>query len=529
MYSGTELWNRETTIELSDIKLNSGEVIETYQGLPQNLYEALVSTAAKNPKKIALVDNYDKKITYGEFKVKVDDFASWLKYERNIKRGDYVAVLLYNSIEFCVAFMALVKLGGITVPLPTKYQEPEIKSLVAKADIKCIILNQEFEKWFAESLIPLVVVTDSKTEDGLFKYRSEHLMKQISLETYEDVALLMFTSGTTSQSKGVPLKNYNIMHAVATYQKTLKISERDISIIPIPIYHITGLVALLGLFVYVGGTLYIHKYFQAKRVLSCVKNSNVTFLHASPTVFSLILAEATYFPELPSLEKLACGSGNMPKEKIGEINKWLPHCAFHTVYGLTETTSPAAIFPRDVARSEYIGSSGIPIPGTHFKIMDEEKRMLSCGKVGEIWISGTVVMTAYLDVDSASLEGGWLATGDLGYFNDKGYLFVVDRKKDMINRGGEKIWSFDVENELYKIEGVLEAAVIGVPDDIYGEVVAAVIVKEENIKYTADDIKAALKGKIAKYKIPERILIRESIPMTPNGKIDKKNIRKLFV
>ena len=318
------------------------------------------------------------------------------------------------------------------------------------------------------------------------------------------------------------------MNAVTTYQKILNITSDDVSVIPIPIYHVTGMVALLGLFVHCGGTLYLHKIFNARRVLQCVKDHNVTFLHASPTVFSMLLEEKDSFPSLPTLKQFACGSSNMPKEKLAAIHNWLPHSDFHTVYGLTETTSPATIFPGDASTSPYIGSSGLPVPGTVFEIRDDNGHLVKDGEIGEIWIYGNVVLTSYYKLETPSLKDGWLGTGDLGYFNKEGYLFVVDRKKDMINRGGEKICSFDVENEIYKLEGVNEAAVVGIPDEVYGEVAAALVKLDPESNLDEKKIQELLRKKIAKYKIPKRILIADEIPLTPNGKVNKRAIRKMF-
>ena len=532
MFCGTELWSKYFPLQLTKKVLDNGQEVNTYPDLPQNLYDALQNTASKFLNKTAIVDNYDHHITYGDLKNKVDKFSSWLSYEAKVTHGAHVALMLYNSLEFCVAFIALIKLGAVTIPLPTKYKEPEVKSLIEKSDVQYIITDQDFVKWFTgyeETGTVVIPSADAKSGYGFEAYQSKSPAATESEGNEGDTALLMFTSGTTSQSKGVLIKNYSMMHAIVSYQKTLNITAKDISIIPIPIYHITGLVALLGLFIWCGGTLYLHKYFNAERVLNCIRENKVTFLHASPTVFSMLLKEADKFPDLPSLKKFACGSGNMPKEKLYAIHKWLPDSEFHTVYGLTETTSPATIFPGDAAASKYIGSSGLPIPGTYFKIVDENHNELLPGQVGEIWISGSVVLETYYNFSPSALADGWLGTGDLGYFNEDGYLFVVDRMKDMINRGGEKIWSFDVENEIYKIRGVEENAVIGIPDDIYGEAVAAVVILSREAQLSEAEIQNELKGKMAKYKIPTKILILDEMPVTPNGKIDKKKIKQLFI
>ena len=162
----------------------------------------------------------------------------------------------------------------------------------------------------------------------------------------------------------------------------MSVSEKDISVIATPIYHITGVVALLGLFLSVGGTLYLHKFFDARRVVEEARRFGFTFIHASPTVFNLIIQEGEHTAEIPSLLSFACGSSNMMKDKLIRLHKWLPQSRFHTVYGLTETTSPATIFPGDAAGSQKIGSSGIPIPGTRFKIVDDKgKETTGMGKL----------------------------------------------------------------------------------------------------------------------------------------------------
>lgn len=353
--------------------------------------------------------------------------------------------------------------------------------------------------------------------------------KQFGGGDEDATAIIMFTSGTTSESKGVVLKNYNVMHAVEVYRRTLSITKRDISVIATPIYHITGLVALLGVFIHAGGTLHIHKFFEAERVLKEAVKYGFTFIHASPTVFNLLIQNRKEEPEIPTLKSFACGSSNMPREKLLQLHEWLPQSRFHTVYGLTETTSPATVFPDDAASSIYIGSSGLPVPGTKFKIVDEERKEVPCGKVGEIAVSGAVVLDCYYKQKPDTLEDGWLYTGDLGYFNSSGYLYVVDRKKNMINRGGEKIWCYDVENEIAAIEGVQDNAVVGVPDELYGEVAAAIVQQSEGYTLTEDDIKAYLKQRIAKYKIPVKIKIVGEIPQTPNGKTDKIKIKKILM
>lgn len=539
MIDGNLLWERDIVADLSKNNYGPGHIVETFSNLPNNLYYSLQHTAERTPNKIALVDNTYKKYTFQELLSECNQFASYLHYRKGICKGDHVGVLMFNGVEFCVAFLSLLRLGAVMVPLPTKYKKDEVLRLAKLADVDTIMCGNEFTSWFSEIYGKQKIINIDNLNKELrtnnwqiFQDTEKHKQKD-QLEDYrggaaEDNAILMFTSGTTSQSKGVILKNYNIMHAVEAYRRVLHINEDDISILATPMYHITGLVALLGLFVHVGGTLYIHKFFDAKRVIEDARRFHFTFIHASPTVFNMLIREGENTSPILSLQSFACGSSNMVKEKLIRLHNWLPHSKFHTVYGLTETTSPATVFPDDAASSEFIGSSGLPIPGTKFKIIDDNGEESTVNEVGEIVVSGSVVLEEYYKVKNTSLQDGWLYTGDLGYFNDKGYLYVVDRKKNMINRGGEKIWCYDVENEIASISGVDDVAVVGIPDDLYGEVAAALIQPNLYSNLEIDTILKILSKRMAKYKIPVKIKLVERIPQTPNGKIDKVTIKKLL-
>lgn len=541
MIEGKTLWDGETVNGLYEKSLSDKTMIKTYPNLPDNLYEALKLTAKRLPDAPAITDNYRRTYTYKDFLEYSEELAAYLHYRKGIGKGSHVGLMMYNCFEFCVAFLALSRLGAVTVPLPSKFKKAEVLPLAERAEVGAVICDLDYKEWFKDFCRDEQIITVEKIEDG-YGYQSTYAgwkkeernrqleeLKEVKSAGAESPAIIMFTSGTTSRSKGVVLRNYNIMHAVESYRRTLKITEKDISVIATPIYHVTGLIALLGLFIHTGGRLYLHKFFDAKRVVEEARELGFTFIHASPTVFNLIIQEGEKTPEIPSLVSFACGSSNMPKEKLVKLHKWLPNSKFHTVYGLTETSSPATVFPEDAASSEHIGSSGIPIPGTRFKIVDDDRKELPAGEVGEIAVSGTVVLQNYYKQTDKSLEDGWLYTGDLGYFTPDHYLFVVDRKKNMINRGGEKIWCYDVENEISAIAGVQDCAVVGIPDELYGEVAAAIVVPESGTSVLPESIQNYLKSRMAKYKIPVKIRLVDEVPQTPNGKTDKIKIKKMLM
>lgn len=539
MIDGNILWDKTITQDMIQKQLSNSSAVCTFPDLPDNLYEALKKTASVYPDKTALVDNSGVGYTFRQLEELCTELAAYLYRKKDVQAGSHVGLMMYNCVEFCVSFLALSRLGAVTVPLPSKFKEGEVLSLAERADVELVICHEQYEKWFSSSYNPdKILVAENVPErygfDRLFhdwegNTADIDALKNIESGCPDTPAIIMFTSGTTSKSKGVLLRNYNIMHAVESYRRTLSITKDDVSVIATPIYHITGLVALLGLFLYAGGLLYLHHFFDAGRVLKEAKENGYTFIHASPTVFSLLIQTGENTPPIPKLRSFACGSSNMPKNKLLRLHKWLPDSQFHTVYGLTETSSPATVFPDDAASSPYIGSSGLPIPGTQFKIVNDDKNELSFGEVGEIAVRGSVVLDSYYKQKAGSLEDGWLYTGDLGYFNEESYLFVVDRKKNMINRGGEKIWCFDVENELTAMDGIEDAAVVGIPDELYGEVAAAVVQLKQGSTLTPAGIQAYLKGRMAKYKVPVRIKILERVPQTVNGKTDKIKITQLLM
>lgn len=513
-----------------------GRVITTFPDLPGSLYEALKKTAGVLPDKTALVTDEGRHCSYRQLLTYSEGLAEYLSEIKGVGRGCHVGIMMHNTLEFCTAVFSLSKLGAVTAALPSKFRKPEVLALARRADLKLVLCEEAYGEWFTELCGREAVITTAENgcdcgyENLLPQGRKKKSMENTVMPSEgrpEDAAFLLFTSGTTAQSKGVLLKNYQIAHGIEAYRRILHISEKDSSVIATPIYHITGLAALLGLFITVGGILYLHKTFQAKRVLADAQKYGFTFLHGSPAVFHLLMQEGADRVRLPGLVSAACGSGNMAKDKLLRFHTWLPHTAFHTVYGLTETSSPAAIFPGDAAKSPCIGASGKPIPGMCFRIVDDSGQELPAGSAGEIVIKGSNVIDAYYG--QPETENGWLYTGDIGYFNEQGYLYVVDRKKDMINRGGEKIWCYDVENELELLEEIQNSAVVGIPDELYGEAAAAMVELRKGSALTAEDIRRHLETRIAKYKIPVKIKMVDAIPQTQNGKIDKNEVRNQLI
>ena len=529
MIQGQDVWN-EQMIQGMELRKIAGRQVFTFAEIKNNYYEILEETASKYPDKIAFCDNWDRTYTYGTFIHMVDEFAGWLT-EHNAERGAHVGILLHNSIEFCTVFYAVCKIGAVAVPFPSKYREHEIQALIEKADLNYLIVAEKFKDW-VEKYDSDIQITYSIDEEHGYGFRHISFPEGShggSVGTLEDEVVLMFTSGTTSTSKGVVMKNYNVIHATMVYHRLCGVTPEDKTIIPVPIYHVTGLIALLGLFVLSGGTVYLYRRYDAHRILDCVVKNKITFMHGSPTVFGLLMDLQEEYPKLESLRMMLCGSSYMPVEKMKELHRWLPTTEIRTVFGMTETASPGTLFPTNTPDSEYQASSGRPVPGLELKILDENGMEVETGTVGSVFIRGANVVEYYYKMDSPLFtKDGWLDTGDMGYINEENYVFFVDRKKDMVNRGGEKIWCTDVEDELIALPGIKDAAVVGIPSEKYGEVAAAVVVLEKDTVLTEEKIKEDLGKEMARFKVPDQIIFRKEIPKTPGLKTDKKYIRTLF-
>lgn len=528
MIEGSNFWSDHLTEQL--IACNyKGKKVYTYKGMPDNLYMDLVCAEARYHDNTAIVTHTGRSVTYSRFLEEVNRTASYLSHVHKIKKGDMIALILYNTIEFCTLLYAASRIGAAVIPVSSKCHVNEWRSLLTGLPVKVIFLDerlQEFEKQlYNVSPGTEVVITKER-------FTEYHDRADLEEETYprsgwEDEAVLMFTSGTTTKRKAVILSNFNILNAIFSYESVLGITQKDKTIIATPIYHIIGVVSLLGLMLHCGGTVYLHLRFDPQKVLECIFKEKITFLHSTPTVFKMLLDHADKYPELPALRMALCGSANTPPSIIEKINVWLPDMSFRPVYGLTESTSVGAVSTGYTDADDKKGASGIPVPGIRMKTIREDGTETEAGEAGELLIFGSVVSDGYYGSDKKSLEKeGWLYTGDIARLTPEGCLYIIDRKKDMIIRGGEKIWSNEVENVLYEMEGIVIAALIGIPDEKYGE--AAVAVVKSSRQMTEEEIKRWVSQRLAKYKVPARVVFVDQMPRTESGKINKKVLREQY-
>lgn len=526
------------------IKDYNGADIQIYNNMPDNIYETLLSSADEYRDKSALCEQ-EQSISFAEMLEKVDAFATSLK-TIGVKKGDRVALLMTNSIHFCIAFYANAKLGAVSLPVSSKYKSSELQFPLLDSKTEVLICDS---KWWG-NVEPIINTLNIRTviftdmlmdtgKNGINTHLINDLISGCSGEVNNesdaepnDAVIIMYTSGTTGKPKGAVITHYNLLHAVISYKEIFNITDKDSTIISIPIFHITGLCALLALFVYAGGTSYLLPYFDARKTLDIVAQNKITFFHASPTIYILLIKESPEMQEFKSVRICAAGSANMPEDVLRTLGEKLPKLVFHTVYGLTESSSPATIMPINVIGSSKIKSCGIPIPGMEIRVVTGKGKECEPLEIGELQLKGAVVIQQYYKntyANQSSFECGWFKTGDLACLDEDGYLYIVDRKKDMINRGGEKIYSIEVENTLYMHEDVVEVAVVGKPDAVFGEKVVAVVVLKEG----ADKDKTALinycKGRLSSYKVPREVVFVTQLPHTASGKISKRMVREQLI
>ena len=344
-------------------------------------------------------------------------------------------------------------------------------------------------------------------------------------------ALLLYTSGTTGRPKGAVATHGNVVHSCLTFERLYDLRDGERSLVVVPLVHVTGLIAQLCAMTTVAGTVVLMPRFDAGEALRLLAAERITHLVAAPTVYVMLMARPDYRAvALPRLRILGYGGAPMPSDTVRALREWLPGARLHNTYGLTETASPATCLA-DADALARIDTVGRPVPVGECRTVDPASgRDAGARQVGELWVRGPMVVAGYWRNPAATaatiVEDGWLRTGDLATIDADGYVAIRDRIKDMINRGGEKVYCVEVEEVLCAHPGVLEAAVVGLPDPVYGESVKACLVARPGTRLDADDVRAWARARIARFKVPEVVEIVDTLPRNPNGKVMKALLRQ---
>ncbi|MEW9920277.1 class I adenylate-forming enzyme family protein [Marimonas sp. MJW-29] len=515
------------------LELHYGDrVVACYAERPANLHGLLEEAVAKFPENEALICD-DVRLTYAQFDAEVGRVAAGLA-ERGVRKGDRVAMLLGNGVPFVVLLYAAARLGAVSVPLSIRDQMPGIRHALVNSEAVAVVAEAEFTH-----LVPTPEETPSLDlrisvgeAEGFVAY--EALRKASPLTTPADVAedevaTILYTSGTTGVPKGAMLTSLGVVHSSTNFVVTMGLGPTDKTIVVVPMSHVTGLVAGIHTLVRAGGAIAIMREFKAPRFLECAARERMTCSLMVPAMYSLCLHQADLSDyDLSAWRVGGYGGAPMPAATIERLADALPGLGLMNAYGATELTSPATVMPAEHTAARRL-SVGLPVPGAEICVMDENGCEVPRGEDGELWIRGAMAVPGYWrnpEADAREFAAGFWKSGDIGMIDTDGFVHVHDRKKDMVNRGGHKIFTAQVESVLTACPGVIEAAVVAKPCPILGERVHAVLsVKAEAVDEAT--LAATCAAELADYQCPESYTLLETpLPRNANGKILKRQIKQ---
>jgi long-chain acyl-CoA synthetase len=490
----------------------------------ENVLTQIKYLAVQYPKRIALIDE-NRRITYGELMPEIINIQLLLEKAFHVKKGERVGILLENNIDCAIAFLAILRSGAIAVIINTKLAKPEVDFIVNDAEPVLILIgNNDFHS-LVEGEIPVYLISPAERDTQIDTACLPCDCPAGFCD--EECAVIMYTSGTTGRPKGALITHRNITCAVDCYVKDVGLTEKDSTIIMVPLFYVTGLIAQMMVFLSLGAKIVLLRRFDADLALQRICQYQITHLHSVATVYlSLVTSmDKNQKLNLTCIHQALCGGGPITDALIDKLKQYLPWLDFRRIYGLTESTSPGTVMPVDVrAMPDKSLSSGLPMRWMKVKVVDDDGREVGPNETGELLIKGENVIQSYWnnpEANAKSFLDGWLRTGDIAKIDADGYVYILDRKKDMIIRGGEKIFCSEVEGVLALYTGVQEVAVIGIPDPYYGEVVKAFIVPTENANLKIEDLLGFARTKLAKFKVPAEIEIIYELPRSSVGKILK--------
>jgi acyl-CoA synthetase (AMP-forming)/AMP-acid ligase II len=488
----------------------------------------LLLTAAREPDNEALVCG-DTRFTWEQV-LKVSRSVAAGLAARGLKPGDRIAMLVGNRPEFVLGLFGAAWLGAICVPLSTRLQRPEIAHALNDCGARLLMHEEALvDRLPARSEVPDLEFSVRLGGDSSFGGRLDGSRSFAVAEVdEEDIAVILYTSGTTGHPKGAMLTHLNIIHSAMVYEHCMALTRRDRSVAAVPLAHVTGLIANIAAVVRCGGTLVILPEFKPAEFLRIAAREGITHTVMAPAMYNLALLQPDFTRyELASWRIGGYGGAPMPVPAIERLAEKLPGLALMNAYGATETTSPTTLMPplQTLAHADSVGQ---PVPGATVLVVDDSGREVPTGEAGEIWIHGPSVVRGYWRNPSATADNftaGFWHSGDVGSIDAEGFVRVFDRKKDMINRGGLKVYTAEVETVLAACPGVVESAVVPKPCPVLGERVHAFVVAHVQ-GVSAEGLREFCAARLSDYKVPETFTLRrEPLPRNANGKVMKRVLK----
>ncbi len=478
-----------------------------------NISEVIDRSAEKWPDK-EFINFNDKAITFRSFREEVLRWASFLR-RNDIKSGDVISVFSRNRPEMLELWMATNRIGAIFSPYNFNLKVDELKILVN---------NSRPSIMFTDSPLTADLGTRTLEFGEVNLSNADSFMKETEPE---DVSTLLYTSGTESNPKGVMNTHLNWYSSLISSIHDLDWRHEDIYLLSIPLYHVAGLYTFLG-FMNVGATIVLEAVPNPTEIISLINKHNVTYLIFPPTVF-IGLSQVVKVP-FNSVKKCISFGAFISESQFNEVSRIFPSVQWRNYYGMTETTPMGTtLLPNDFeGRKESIGKPHINIS---MKLVKEDGTEVKVGETGEILMRGPTVAKGYYNDEKrtkASFESGWFRSGDLAMMDKDGFLYFVDRKKDIIRTGGENVPSIEVERELLSHKSVAEAAVVGIKHPYWMEAVTAFVTAKKGQNVSPEEVTEYLKGRMANYKVPKKIVVVDALPHNASGKILKKDLRENF-
>ncbi|MBW1777531.1 MAG: acyl--CoA ligase [Deltaproteobacteria bacterium] len=512
-------------------------VDDRYRQRPAYLREMLLDTCRLHPDKAAMIDA-GQRLTYDALRRQTETLSAAFQHDYSIKKGDRIAILLPNGVGYAVAYLAAAQLGAFSVCLNTRCSASELEFMIRDASPNLLIahsdLLQRIEKFALEYFTPdRIVITDTDARSDRFASLSD-LIAQDRRRPADfppiddsDISGLMYTSGTTGRPKGAQISHGNIIANSVVLSVCYLCAETDIDLVLAPMFHVMGLHGQLMRAIYMGSTCVIAEKFSPATAMQTIQPESVNVCVAVPTIFWLMMVNPDFEAfDLSSLKRIIYGGSPASENFIKSIHARFPQALQINAYGLTECTSVATVLPHSEALRK-IGSIGLATPFSCIGVIDAAGRNLPPETVGELVIKSPQICLGYWQHPEATADTfrqGWMHTGDLVKIDPEGFVYLMDRKKDMIIRGGENIYSIEVENTLYEHPKILEAAVVGVPDPIFGEQVKACVVLKNRETADAEEIRRHCAAHLADYKVPRFIEFYASLPRNSADKIIKEKL-----
>jgi long-chain acyl-CoA synthetase len=494
--------------------------------MSENLATILTETAAEHGDRTAFKLD-DVELTYSVLDGSSARIAALLK-AKGLEAGDRVGLMLPNVPYFPAVYYAILRAGGVVVPMNVLLKGREVKFYLGDSGAKLLVAWHDFgeaaEAGASEAGAEVILVRPGEFEQLVMEHEPD---TGVAGRAADDTAVILYTSGTTGTPKGAELMHSNLRRNCTVTQTTLgEFSHEDVLLGALPLFHSFGQSCTMNSAVAIGACVTMLPRFDPEKALRIIERDKVTVFQGVPTMYNAMLhADAADSVDASCLRLCMSGGAAIPVELIRGFEAKFG-CAILEGYGLSET-SPVASFNHP-DRERKPGSIGTPIAGVEMQVWDDDGNEVPQGEVGEIVIRGHNVMKGYWNRPEATEEAidddGWFRTGDMAKVDEDGYFFIVDRKKDLIIRGGYNVYPREVEEVLYEHPAIQEAAVVGVPDESLGEEVGAAVVLKKGESLDADEIKAYVKEQVAAYKYPRKIWFEDELPKGPTGKILKREI-----